>query len=209
MRFTCISAGLVALASLLPAQTISTPPLPTGPSGPSSPAPAFPELQQYLNLTASQVTSLQTIVEQRSMAQQQVSNQIGQENQTLQILLASANPNPTMVGQTMIDIQNLEKQLTPSTEPYHTEALAVLTQSQTALLANLNTALLLQTPACEAVNVNLLSTQSSSSVSGTASAVTTVVGCPTYVGIVPVPSPGGFITSLPGGVAAPLPPAGQ
>ncbi len=153
MRFTSILAAVVALAATLSAQTtggtiIVSPPV--------FPPPSYPELKQYLNLTDAQVASLLNILQQKAQAQQQINDQLSQKYQTLQTLLQSVNPNPTTVGQTMIDIQNLQKQTTPSTEPYHTQALAVLTQSQTALLANLNTALQLQTAAYEAVSVNLL-----------------------------------------------------
>ena len=194
----------LAWAASLPAHVISPPPI-----TPTAPAPVIPELKQYLNLTDAQVTSLESIVQQKSQALQQVSDQIAQKNQTLQTLLASPNPNPTTVGQTMIDIQNLGKQLTPSTEPYHTEAVAVLTQSQLSLLGNLNTALQLQTPACEAVNVNLLVPASSqpTAVSGstTGSTVATAV-----CGVVPVPLGiaigGGTLTP---GVIGPVLPPGE
>ena len=162
------------------------------------PTSAFPDLKQYLNLSDSQVTSLQNIAQQKAMSLQQIAAQIAQKSQTLQTLLTSINPNPTTVGQTMIDIQNLEKQLTPSTEPYHTQALAVLTTSQTALLTNLTTALQLQTPACEAVNLNLLVLPSPTPING-AVAVAPLGGC----GVVPIFTP----TPLPPARSPPCPAA--
>jgi len=155
MRFLITLAGILTLAATLAAQT-------AGVFIPAPPAVTVPELKQYLNLTDGQITSLQNIQQQQQQAVQQVSSQLQEKYTTLQNLLQAPNPNPNTIGQTMIDIQNLQKQLTPSTEPYHTQALAILTQAQTALLANLNTALQLQTPAYEAISVNLLIAPSSS-----------------------------------------------
>ncbi|HLK67977.1 MAG TPA: hypothetical protein VKU19_31305 [Bryobacteraceae bacterium] len=179
---------------------------PALPITPAIPTPAITALKQYLNLTDAQVTSLTAIVQQKASAIEQVNQQIAQKNQSLATMLASANPNPTTVGQTLIDIQNLEKQLAPTTEPYHTEALAILTPAQATLLSNLNTALQLQATACEAVNVNLLVLPTSSFQSGTISILSPVSSCAT--GIIGVLTPGVPIT-LPGGVVPPLPSPGQ
>ena len=200
MRVTCRLVAVLALAAPLSAQVSIPPIIP-------SPTPAIAGLKQYLNLSDSQVTSLLSIVQQKMLVQQQVEAQISQKNQTLQTLLASASPSPTTVGHTLIDIQNLQKQLTPTVEPYHTQALAILTQSQATLLANLNTALQLQTPACEAVSVNLLVLPSQASIFGVISVVTPLAACPSLpFGIVPVFTPGGPILTLPGGALPTIPP---
>jgi hypothetical protein len=197
MRIIPILAGAFALAATLQAQ-IALPPVALPVS------PPIAELKQYLNLTDSEVTALEGIVQQKTQAQQQISAQISQKYQALQALLQSASPDPNAVGQIMIDIQNLQKKLTPSTEPYHTEALAVLTPSQVTLLANLNTALQLQTAAYQAVSVNLLVQPNRGGVVGV---LTPFPACPIFSGGVPPPFPGGPI--LPGGPAPALPPPGQ
>jgi Spy/CpxP family protein refolding chaperone len=197
MRISSLLAGAFALAATLPAQTALPPVIP------STFLPPIAELKQYLNLTDSQVASLESIVQQKMQAQQQISAQISQKYQALQSLLQSASPDPNTVGQTMIDIQNLQKKLTPSTEPYHTEALAILTPSQTTLLANLNTALQLQPAAYQAVSVNLLVQPKPAGVVGI---LTPFPACPLPIGV-PLPFPGGPI--LPGGPAPAPPPPGQ
>jgi Spy/CpxP family protein refolding chaperone len=199
MRITSILAGALALAGTLSAQ-IALPPATI-----STFSPPIAELKQYLNLTDSQVSSLESIVQQKTQAQQQISAQISQKYQALQALLQSPSPDPNAVGQIMIDIQNLQKKLTPSTEPYHTEALAVLTPSQATLLANLNTALQLQTAANEAVNVNLLVRPNPAGIVGV---LTPFPACPIFSGGIPLPLPGGPILPVPAPVL-PLPPPGQ
>src|SRR5208283_2880896 len=76
---------------------------------------------------------------------------------TLQTLLQATSPNALSIGQTMIEIQNLQNQIAKTgTSQYQTQALAVLNQNQMALLGNLNTALQLQSTAYQAVSVFLL-----------------------------------------------------
>lgn len=210
MNFTHSLAGILVFAAALSAQTIS-PPIPI-----TTITLGLTQLKQYLNLTDSQVASLNSIAQQKVQAQTQISTQIAEKNQTLQTLLASPSPNPATVGQTLIDIHNLEAQLSvPTTEPYHSQALAVLNPAQTTLLANLNTALQLQTPACEAVSANLIVQPSPSTVplplpsGGTiASAIFTPSCAGTSIGIVPVITPALPVT-LPGGVVPGLPAPGQ
>ena len=183
MRFTSTVAGCLVFAGALFAQSTSS-----GVMQPSGPTTSISNLKQYLTLTDGQVTSLVNIQQQQAQAQQQVSDQIQQKYATLQTLLQATNPNPNTVGQTMIDIQNLQKQLTPSIEPYRTQALAILTQAQVALLSNLNTALQLQNAAYEAVSVNLLTAPAPQTCAS-------LVGCP--IGVIATVARSGVVTVSP------------
>ncbi|HEV3201155.1 MAG TPA: hypothetical protein VGZ73_24810, partial [Bryobacteraceae bacterium] len=77
--------------------------------------------------------------------------------------------------------------------------------SQATLLANLNTALQLQTAANEAVNVNLLVRPNPAGIVGV---LTPFPACPIFSGGIPLPLPGGPILPVPAPVL-PLPPPGQ
>jgi hypothetical protein len=156
MRIVLICAAILALAGLLPAQVGSTPIAP-GPPVTMPPSAPFPDLQKYLNLTDAQVAALVGIQQQQQQAFTQVYQQLSQKEQTLQTLLQASSPNALSIGQTMIDLQNLQKQVSQiGAEPYHTQALAVLNANQTALLANLTSALQLQNTAYQAVSAMLL-----------------------------------------------------
>jgi hypothetical protein len=113
-------------------------------------------------LTDSQVSALLAIQQQQQTALSQLYTQLDQDQQTLQTLLQAANPNALSVGQTMIEIQNLENQIAQTgISQYQTQALAVLTPAQLTLLGNLNTALQLQATAYQAVSVFLLTAPTS------------------------------------------------
>jgi Spy/CpxP family protein refolding chaperone len=152
MRYITVLAGVLTLTATLSAQVSS----PTLPIPDPTPTFSFTNLQKYLNLTDAQEASLVAIATQQAQAVYQVGDQIAQKNQALYALLASTNPNPAQVGQLMIDIQNLEKQLAPSAEPYHSQALAVLNSTQISQLTDLSTALQLAPTAYEAINANLI-----------------------------------------------------
>jgi hypothetical protein len=153
MRSTLIVVFSLFLGGLLPAQTVSVPAQPVT----TAPGAAFADLTKYLNLTDSQVSTLAAIQQQQQSALSQLYTQLDQDEQTLQTLLKATSPNALSIGQTMIEIQNLQNQISQTgTSQYQTQALAVLNQSQLAMLANLNTALQLQTTAYQAVSVFLL-----------------------------------------------------
>jgi hypothetical protein len=156
MRLLLTCAAVLATAGLLPAQIASPPIVPGSPITPQPTAP-FPDLQKYLNLTDSQVSALVGIQQQQQQSLTQFYQQLSDKEQTLQSLLQAPSPNPMSIGQTMIDIQSLQKQISQlSTEPYHTQALAVLNQNQLTLLANLTTALQLLAPAYQAASAFLI-----------------------------------------------------
>lgn len=153
MRSILIVVSGLVFTGLLPAQVVSVPSQPVT----TAPGAAFADLTKYLSLTDSQVSALVAIQQQQQSALSQLYTQLDQDEQTLQTLLKATSPNALSIGQTMIDIQNLQNQISQTgTSQYQIQALALLNQTQLTLLANLNTALQLQATAYQAVSVFLL-----------------------------------------------------
>jgi hypothetical protein len=138
MRFLCT---LVFLApALLSGQD----------KGTGSPVAAYTELKQYLSLTDAQLQSLQTILDNRSQAVQNIYTQISQKNQTLSQLLNSDSGTAAQLGQLLLDIRSLQKQLPLNDAPYKTQAVGVLAADQKAKLPKLAEAPQLQATAGQA-----------------------------------------------------------
>jgi hypothetical protein len=148
---TLILTSLIFATSFLPpaqAQGVST--------MPALPNINYAELKQYLGLSDAQMTSLQAIQNTRNQSQQAIYQQINDKNQQIYQLLDSGTGTATQIGQLMLDIRTLEKQLTTIDGPLRTQALAVLTADQKTKLAKLAEAMQLQTPAWQAVNLLLI-----------------------------------------------------
>src|SRR2546421_6756942 len=96
--------------------------------------PYYVEIKAYLSLTDAQIQSLQTIQNNRNQAQQNIWIQIGQKNTTLYQLLDSGTASAAQLGQILLDIQSLQKQLPLNDGPYKSQALNVLTADQKAKL---------------------------------------------------------------------------
>jgi Spy/CpxP family protein refolding chaperone len=114
------------------------------------PGPNYTEIKQYLSLTDAQMQSLQSILDNRNQALQNLYNQINQKNQTLYQLLNSDSGTAAQLGQLMIDVRNLQKQIPLADGPYKTQALNVLTAEQKAKLPKLSEVLQLQNTAIQA-----------------------------------------------------------
>jgi hypothetical protein len=114
------------------------------------PGTTYTEVKQYLSLTDGQMQSLQAILDNRNQALQNIYTQINQKNQTLYQLVNSESGTGAQLGQLMIDIHNLQKQLPLNDAPYKTQALNVLTAEQKTKVPKLTEALQLQTTAGEA-----------------------------------------------------------
>ncbi len=158
MRFTLLATAALALAlpGFVAAQANCPPDAPAVAACPS-PGATFPDLLKYLSLTDSQAAALAAIQQQEQQAVSQLYDQLSLKETALQTLLQATTPDPLSVGQTMIDIQNLQKQISQfGTASYQTQALAVLNQTQTGLLANLKAALQLQPAASQAVMLYLI-----------------------------------------------------
>lgn len=120
------------------------------------PYPNFAELKQYLNLSDAQVQSLQSVMTARNQAQQSIYTQINQKNETLRQLLNAGTGTATQLGQLLLDINNLQKQIPQVDGPYKMQALNVLTADQKPKLGKLTEALQLQTTGYQAVTLLLI-----------------------------------------------------
>ena len=143
-----LTTALLVTPALLSAQTA----MPVEPY----PGPVFNELKAYLALTDAQVQSLQSVQNTWNQAQQAIYTQISDKYQQVYTLLNSGNGTAVQIGQLMLDIQALQKQLPVSNGPFKTQALAVLTPDQKTKLGGLAQALQLDTPAWQAVSLLLI-----------------------------------------------------
>jgi Spy/CpxP family protein refolding chaperone len=119
----------------------------------------FNEITNYLNLTDSQLQSLTAIQSSKNQAQQTVFKSISQKQRRIDALLEKDGSDAAEIGQLSIDIHQLRKQSMEMFDPYHRQALALLTQEQQAKLAKLSEALQLNTAAYEAVTLSLVAPQ--------------------------------------------------
>jgi Spy/CpxP family protein refolding chaperone len=131
-------------AALLPAQTL-----------PVRPGWEPAQLKAYLNLTESQIGALQQVQRDRMAAEQAIYQQINEKQRALNVLLQSGSQNATQIGQLMIDIAALQKQV-PLGASYRESALAILSADQRAKLPALVLVRQQQSVAWEAVNWNLI-----------------------------------------------------
>jgi Spy/CpxP family protein refolding chaperone len=123
---------------------------------PPFPTPAYSQLKAYLNLSDTQLQSLEDIYKSRLTAQQAIYQQISAKQKQLNQLLAEGTTDAAAVGQLMIDIHNLQQQAATPSSTYRDQALKVLSADQAAKLTALVTALQLQQAAYQAVTLNLI-----------------------------------------------------
>lgn len=120
------------------------------------PAPVYQELKSFLQLSDTQLRALLEI--QRKMREEsgKISQEIAEKNRALRALLESGSTDYWRIGLLMVEINQLQKKLPISGEPYRSEALAVLTRAQVEKLQELVAALRLAIPAHQAVALNLI-----------------------------------------------------
>ena len=114
------------------------------------------ELRQYLVLSDAQVSTLEQIMKNRSQAEQQIYLQISEKERQMYGLLQQGSNDAGTIGRLMVEINNLRRQLPLSGGPYRTQALAAINDAQKAKVAALVEALKLQSPAWQAVQLNLM-----------------------------------------------------
>ena len=114
------------------------------------------ELRQYLVLSEAQVSTLEQIMRNRSQAEQQIYLQISEKERQMYALLQQGSNDAGSIGRLMVEINNLRRQLPLNGAPYRTEALAAMNDAQKAKLAALVEALKLQSPAWQAVQLNMM-----------------------------------------------------
>lgn len=156
---TLIRLGLTALVGVVLAfgqegYSTNMPVLPGEPN-PGTPAP-YNELRTLLGLTDAQVQRLQELQTTRRNAEAVIYRQIQERQTSLNTLLSQGSTDAARIGTLMVEINNLRRQLPLSSEPYRRPALEVLTVDQRNKLPLLRDALVLQSPAYQAVSLNLI-----------------------------------------------------
>ncbi len=123
------------------------------PAGPERSASV--ELKAYLNLSDSQLQSLESLRQQQDEAARPILEQIAAKHIALGKTLAG-NPDASSVGQAMLDIGAFEKQLEQNATAYRDQARALLNQEQKTKLATLEGASKLAPSIAQAAGLNLL-----------------------------------------------------
>jgi Spy/CpxP family protein refolding chaperone len=151
MLLTIRALALAAVAAMaLPAQetVIGT--------MPEIPARNYTELKAYLSLSDAQLQSLMEVQSRKSAAEQAIWEQIAKKQETINSLLQANSTDVVQIGQLMVDINRLQKQVPSGSEPYRSQALNALTPNQRTKLAPLALALQLQTTAYQASFFSLI-----------------------------------------------------
>ncbi|HYZ84546.1 MAG TPA: periplasmic heavy metal sensor [Bryobacteraceae bacterium] len=114
------------------------------------------ELKAALGLSDSQITSLQGLQEQKATANRTTFETIRARQQTLETTLAQTNPDPTALGQLLVEIKTLRAQIQANDDRFRQQALALLTADQRTKLAPLESASKLQAAVGQAIAYGLL-----------------------------------------------------
>src|SRR5690349_5552791 len=85
--------------------------------------PNYTQLKTYLNLSDTQLQTLEDIFKTRMTAQQAIYQQISAKQTQLNQLLASGSSDANTIGQLMLDIRSLQKQLPIPASTYRSQAL--------------------------------------------------------------------------------------
>ncbi len=121
-----------------------------------APNPPPPDLKAFLNLSDSQIQGLVQIQQQKGQTLQPVVQQVTQIQQKLQQILESPNPDPAAVGQLVIAVAALGRQIQQITVGFQQQADNVLQPDQKMKLPPLQLALGLHQVALQAVSLGLL-----------------------------------------------------
>jgi len=114
-----------------------------------------PDLKTLMNLSDDQIQSLVQIQQQKAQALQPVVQQVQQAQQKLEQLLAN-NPDPATVGQLVIQITAIQRQVQQAMANFQQQALNVLNSDQKAQAQTLGNVLKLQLAAQQALNLGLV-----------------------------------------------------
>jgi Spy/CpxP family protein refolding chaperone len=113
-------------------------------------------LVAYLNLSESQVAALEENNQAMRQAIRAVMESARGERNGVREELKQDNPNPTIVGQALVDAKENREAIRAKTAEFRASALAILTADQQASLAALQQALDLVPTARQAIGANLL-----------------------------------------------------
>ncbi len=127
--------------------------------GPMAGGPAnatFDAVKAALNLTDAQITQLKAIKQQQIAAVQSLQQQVAEKHKLIADEMAKTSPSAAVVGQAMVDIHNLQKQIQTTAEGFVTQAVALLTAEQKTKLKALEDAAKLRPAIQEAIALELL-----------------------------------------------------
>ncbi len=111
-----------------------------GAPGALAPTPGFADLKAYLNLTDSQIQSIQQAQQKAMESQRAVVEQIQSKQQALHDLLDKGASDAATVGKLMLEIQAFQKQLEQARTATRSQLLGFLTADQKTKLAALEQA---------------------------------------------------------------------
>lgn len=100
--------------------------------------PGVAAVKSALGLSDQQVQQLVQLRKDEQQALQPTREKMREKRQALMTERQAANPNPTAIGQLVIDIQGLQKQIQTANQASHVQALAVLDDAQKAKLKELD-----------------------------------------------------------------------
>jgi Spy/CpxP family protein refolding chaperone len=127
-----------------------------GAPGATPPAPQFDELKAYLNLTDSQIQSIQQAQQKAMESQRTVFEQIRTKHQALRDLLDKGTSDAAAVGKAMLEIHALQKQAQQARTTTGAQLVGFLTTEQKTKLAALEQAARLQPAIHQAIMLGLL-----------------------------------------------------
>ena len=122
----------------------------------ASPQPGITQLKAYLTLTDAQVQALQTIQSQLRTSTSALRQQIADKQTALSTNLAAGGASAAALGQLLLDVQALQKQISDAQAAAQPQAGAVLTPPQQTLLQALLAAAKLQPDIREAEMIGLI-----------------------------------------------------
>ena len=119
-------------------------------------AAQVPDLKTVLSLSDTQVQALVGIQQQKPQVLQPLLQQIQQDEQNLQQLLAN-NPDPAAVGRLFIEINAIKQHIQQVLSNFQQQSLSILRPDQRMQVQSLADVLRLQVAAQQAVGLGLLS----------------------------------------------------
>ena len=88
--------------------------------------------------------------------EQAIYQQVAEKQRQMYQLLQQGSNDAATIGRLMVEVNNLNRSIPEKKAPYRAQALAVLTDPQKAKLTTLVDAMKLQTPAWQAVELNII-----------------------------------------------------
>jgi len=92
--------------------------------------PPEPILKDVLQLTDAQITTLQQLEQTRQQAVEPLMRQIVPAQQALQAALQQSNPDAAVVGQLVVTVDALQRQIAQHQQDFGNDFLAMLTDAQ-------------------------------------------------------------------------------